>query len=106
MIPTAATFLTIWEENMDVVPILMNNCSTWIGISSKLVESLESSQERYVRLMEKVPVSTPKIALRAETGLMSMKHRIWKDKVNLVMSLRRSKEGLAKQVYQEQLQYC
>ena len=91
--------------NMAVVPSLMNNCSTWIGISSKLVESLESTQERYVRLMLEVPVSTPKIALRAETGLMSMKHRIWNEKVNLVMSLKRSKEGLAKQVYQEQLQY-
>ena len=91
--------------NMAVVPSLMNNCSTWIGISSTLVDRLESIQERYVRLMLEVPVSTPKIALRAETGLLSMKHRIWNEKVSLVLALKRSKDGLAKQVYQEQVQY-
>ena len=95
--------LDLW--NMAVVPSLMDNCSTWIGITGKLVDRLESIQERYVRLMLEVPVSTPKIALRAETGLLSMKHRIWSEKMSLVMALKRSKDGLAKQVYMEQLQY-
>ena len=63
--------------NLAVIPSLMKNCSTWIGICSKLLDRLESIQERYVRLMLEVPVCTPKIALRAETGLLSMKHRIW-----------------------------
>ena len=90
--------------NLAVIPSLMNNCSTWIGISSKLVDRLESIQERYVRLMLEVPVSTPKVALRTETGLLSMKHRIWGEKVNLTSSLKRSQNGLAKQVYQEQLE--
>ena len=90
--------------NLAVIPSLMNNCSTWIGISSKLVDRLESIQERFVRLMLEVPVSTPKVALRAETGLLSMKHRLWGEKVNLISSLKRSQNGLAKQVYQEQLE--
>ena len=58
-----------------------------------------------MRLMLGVPASTPKIAQRAETGLLSMKHWIVSEKVSLVMALKRSKDGLAKQVYQEQLQY-
>ena len=62
------------------------------------MDRLESIQERYVRLMLEVPVSTPKIALRAETGLLSMKHRIWSEKVSLVIASKRSKGGLAKQV--------
>ena len=68
------------------------------------MDRLESIQERYVRLMLEVPVSTPKIALRAETGLLSMKHRIWGEKVNVFSSQKRSQDGLAKQVYQEQLE--
>ena len=47
---------------------------------------------------------TPKIALRAETGLLSMKHRIWGEKVNMFYSQKRSQDVLAKQVYQEQIE--
>ena len=50
---------------------------------------------KYVRLMLEVPASTPKIALRAETGLLSMKHWIWSEKVSLDIALKRSKGGLA-----------
>ena len=86
--------------NLAVVPSLLNNCSTWIGMSSKVVDRLEMEavQEKYIRLMMEVPVSTPKVALRAETGLLSMKHRIWYEKVNLIQAIRRMKGGLAKEV--------
>ena len=50
-----------------------------------------------------VPMSTPKVALRAETGLRSMKHRIWFEKVSLVLAIRRMQGGLAKEVYEEQV---
>ena len=89
--------------NLAVIPSLLNNCSTWIGVTSKIVDNLEAVQEKYVRLILEVPVSTPKASLRAETGLLSMKHRIWYEKVNFLLSLRRKKEGLAKQVYEEQV---
>jgi hypothetical protein len=68
-----------------------------------LCDKLETLQEKYIRMMLEVPVSTPKMALRAETGLLSMKHRIWNEKVNLISAIRRMKEGLAKQVYEEQV---
>ena len=79
-------------------------CSTWIGISNKLVDRLEGIQEKYIRLMLEVPVSTPKVALRAETGLLSMKHRIWNEKVNLYFALKKMKDGLARQVLEEQIE--
>ena len=89
--------------NLAVVPSLINNCSTWIGITSNIVDKLETLQEKYIRMMLEVPVSTPKVALRAETGLLSMKHRIWYEKVNLVTAIAKMKEGLAKEVYEEQV---
>ena len=93
--------LDLW--NLAVVPSLLNNCSTWIGITNKLVDLLEGVQEKYIRLMMEVPMSTPKVALRAETGLRSMKHRIWFEKVNLVLAIRKMQGGLAKEVYEEQV---
>ena len=91
--------LDLW--NLAIIPSLMNNCSTWIGITNTLEQKLESIQEQFIRLMMEVPVSTPKVALRAETGLLSMKHRVWVDKISLVMAIKRS-TGLANQLYKEQ----
>ena len=64
---------------------------------------MESVQEKYIRLMMEVPMSTPKVALRAETGLRSLKHRIWFEKVSLILAIRRMKGGLAKEVNEEQV---
>ena len=89
--------------NLAVIPSLLNNCSTWVGITSKMVDKLEATQERYIRLLLEVPVSTPKASLRAETGLLSMKHRIWFEKVNLILAIRKMKQGLAKEMYEEQV---
>ena len=46
--------------NLAVIPSLLNNCSTWVGASSKVVEDLEKMQEKYFRLILELPVSTPK----------------------------------------------
>jgi hypothetical protein len=91
--------LDLW--NLAVVPSLMNNCSTWIGITNRQEQKLENLQEQFIRLMMEVPVSTPKVAFRAETGLLSMKHRVWVDKLSLLMAIQRS-TGLANQLYKEQ----
>ena len=94
--------LDLW--NLVVIPSLMNNCSTWIGMTSRQEKKLESLQEQFIRMMMEVPVSTPKLALRAETGLLSMKHRVWVEKLNLVLAIQKS-AGLAKNVYLEQLNH-
>ena len=94
--------LDLW--NLAIIPSLMNNCSTWIGMTSRQEKKLESLQEQFIRMMMEVPVSTPKLALRAETGLLSMKHRVWVEKLNLVLAIQKS-AGLAKNVYLEQLNH-
>jgi hypothetical protein len=56
-----------------------------------------------VRLVLRVPPGTPKIALRSETGLMSMKLRVWKAKCMLVHHLKGLEDDtLAKMIYEEQ----
>ena len=64
------------------------------------MDRLEGIQDRFIL---RVPVSTPKVSLRAEAGLLSMKHRIWEEKIRLVMALKRLREdSLANQIYREQ----
>ena len=46
---------------------------------------------------------TPKVALQSETGLLSMKMRIWKRKCMLIHHIKNmEEEALAKKVYSEQ----
>ena len=57
-----------------------------------------------IRIMLEVPVSTPKVALRVESGMLGMKQRIWLEKLNLAQFIRQSgTESLAGRVYREQL---
>ena len=73
-------------------------------MSKETEERLEELQLYYVRLILHLPVSTPKIPLRSETGLLSMKHRVEREKLMLVHHLKQMEEGsLARQVYDEQI---
>ena len=59
----------------------MNFCILEHGNIVIKLERLEELQLFYIRLILQVPVSTPKVALRSETGLMSMEHRIEKETI-------------------------
>ena len=91
----------IWE--LAIIPTLLNNAGTWTEMDESTEERLEELQLFYVRLILQVPVSTPKTALRSETGLMSMKHRVEKEKVMLIHFIKSLGKGtLARQVYDQQ----
>ena len=86
-----------------IIPSVLYNSETWVQIPAEAVEILENLQLFFVRLILKVPQGTPKAALRSETGLLSMKLRIWKRKCMLVRHIRcLSTSTLARQVYEEQ----
>ena len=72
----------LWERAM--VPSLLSGAGTWVGITSTEEERLDKIQEFFWRVMFKVPESCPRIALRAETGIMGMKHRVWLSKLLLL----------------------
>ena len=71
---------------------------------NKAVEVCDELQNMFIRIMLEVPVSTPKVALRVESGMLGMKQRIWLEKLNLAQFIRQSgTESLAGRVYREQL---
>ena len=86
-----------------ILPSLLYNSDTWIQIPKVAEEMLEDIQLFYLRLVLRVPQGTPKIALRSETGMLSMKLRVWKTKCMLIHHVKGLEEGtLAKMVYLEQ----
>ena len=87
-----------------IVSSLLNNAGTWIGITEKQEKQLDSFQNEFVRALLRLPASTPLPCLRGATALMGMKWRVWREKLNLVLSIRRQEEGvLACQLFEEQV---
>ena len=86
-----------------ILPTLLYNASTWVEINGATIERLENLQLFFVRLILRVPKGTPKIALRSETGLLSMRLRIAKMKCMLILHIRGLAENsMARMVYEEQ----
>ena len=86
-----------------ILPSLLYNCDTWVQIPKLAEEKLESILLFYLRLVLRVPQGTPKIALRSETGMLSMKLRVWKAKCMLIHHIKGLEETtLASMIYNEQ----
>ena len=93
--------IDLWE--MAVLPSLMYNAGTWVEISKETEEVLENLQLFFMRLVLRVPQGTPKLALRSETGLMSMRLRVYREKCLLVHHIRGLEENaMARMMYEEQ----
>ena len=85
--------MSAWELwNLAEIPSLLSNFGVWTEISVKTVERLEDIRNVFIRRVLLVPVSTPKVSLRSETGPLSIKLRIWAAKVEMVMALRMMNE--------------
>ena len=88
---------------MAILPSLLYNAETWIGIRKETENELEDLQFFFLRLALRVPSGTPKVALRSETGMLSMKLRIWKKKLMFLHHISGLKEDvLAKKVWEQQ----
>ena len=88
---------------MASLPSLLYNAETWIGIRKETENELEDLQLFFLRLAVRVPSGTPKVALRSETGMLSMKLRIWKKKLMFLHHISGLKEDiLAKNVWEQQ----
>ena len=93
----------IWEKS--IIPSLLFNCGSWVGISKTSIKTLDALQNLYCRLIYSCPDSTPLPALRGEAGLLYMEHRIMREKICLVTSiLNLREEEDAKEILKEQLQ--
>ena len=78
--------LDIWE--LAVIPYLLNNSDTWIGITENSVTLLDKLQNQFYWVLLQVPVGCPIPALYWECGGLLMKNRILK---------------IANQIYQTQV---
>ena len=85
----------IWE--ICIVPALLNNCSTWTEISESSEKLCEDLQSVFVRSLFHLPASTPIPALRGLTNLLSMRSRIWQEKLLLIVAIQEAEGSLARQ---------
>ena len=87
----------LWEKAM--VPSLLSGSGTWVGATKHEYEACDKIQDLFWRVMLEVPDSCPKIALRAETRMIGMKHRVWQHKLLLLRRIQKqSMETLSRQI--------
>ena len=91
----------LWEKAM--VPSLLSGAGTWVGATLDEYERCDKLQDMFWRVMLEVPVSCPRVALRAETRMIGMKHRVWQYKLLLLKRIKgQSSSTLSKQILLEQ----
>ena len=64
-----------------VIPALLFNCESWIGITETQINDLQGFQDKFVRKLMHLPISTPKAILHWDSGREMMKWRIAKRKL-------------------------
>ena len=91
----------LWERAM--VPSLLSGAGTWTGITSTEIERLDKIQDFFWRVILRVPESCPRIALRAETRMIGMKHRVWQEKLLLLRRIKnKNRQSLSRKIFEEQ----
>ena len=92
----------IWEKSF--IPSLLANCGSWVGITKTAIQTLDSLQCLYGKLIYSCPDSTPSPSIRGEAGFLNMDHRIMIEKVCLVTRVMNvmSGESYAKEILEEQ----
>ena len=91
----------LWEKAM--VPSLLSGAGTWAGATVNEYEKCDKLQDMFWRVMLEVPESCPRVALRAETRMISMRQRIWQYKLLLLKRLKGlSPETLSRKILEEQ----
>ena len=93
----------LWEKAL--VPSLLSGAGTWFGPKrgEVAIDLCDKLQNFFWRVMLKVPESCPKLALRCEPGMISMKWRVWQEKLMLLQRIKQQeKTTLSRQVYEEE----
>ena len=87
----------LWEK--DMVPSLLSGAGTWLGATNSEYEECDKIQDMFWRVMLEMPESCPRIALRAETRMIGMKHRVWLQKLLLLRRIQKqNKETLSRKI--------
>ena len=95
------TAIDLWE--LAILPSLLHGCEVWTDISKETEKKLEDLQVFYLSLVLQVGPGTPRVGLLAQTGLMSIKYRIWVEKTMMILHLRGLEESsMASRIWKEQ----
>ena len=96
--------LDIWE--CAILPSLLANCGSWVGMTKKVSNILDDTQNMYLRMMYSCPPSTPLPTLRTSAGMLGMETRVWLEKICLVTRILHTsedKDNHCREVLEEQL---
>ena len=93
--------LEIWE--LAIIPMLLYNAESWLGISSKTISMIEDLQKKFLRVLLGAATGTPLPALYWETGTLLIKNRIMFRKLMFLHHLETlPKDSLAHEVFKLQ----
>ena len=67
-----------------IIPSLLNNCESWIGINQTHLSDLQDFQDKFLRKLLWLPITTPKAILHWDTKMKLMKWRIAERKIKFV----------------------
>ena len=76
---SSRTAIKLFEAQ--VLPALLFNCESWIGITDTQINDLQGFQDKFLRKLMHLPISTPKAILHWDSGMEMMKWRIAKKKL-------------------------
>ena len=93
--------IVLWEEC--ILSSLLTNCGTWTNISEETIMKLDDLQNLFVQVLLKLPHSTPRLSMRALTGMVGMRWIwIWKQKISLVDAIKKLHNNtLAKETFND-----
>ena len=98
------TGLLLWESCC--VSSLLHNSGSWVGLSEPAEKRLEALQLWYLRLLLRQGPGAASGSLLWETKTLSIKLRIWREKLSLGLHIvRLSEDSLAKRIWTEQKLY-
>ena len=90
--------------NAQIIPSLLHNSESWIGITKKHIKMLQKFQDEFIRKVLRLPSSTPKAIMNYDSGLWPMEWRIKYKKLNFVRSLMlKPGTNLTKKVLKQEL---
>ena len=72
-----------------VIPALLHNCESWIGLNETHISDLQDFQDKFMRKLLRLPPSTPKAILHWDSGLKMMK---WQIADQYLLFLRKTKK--------------
>ena len=82
-----------------IIPALLHNCESWIGLNQIHISDLQDFQDKFIRKLLWLPQTTPKAIIHWDVDMKLMKWRIAERKLKFVGKIMlREKDNIARRV--------